>query len=327
MKPAAIRDIALRVLVSLGAVGLIIYFLHDKLGESLNILRHDVRWEGVLFAAFLQIIALGFLAARLRYVFQVQKIHVTFKESFYLGIVALFFNLFLPSAVGGDVAKAYYAYKHSGKKMESTTSVILDRLMGFAALILMALAALAIAHGDIHDARIDHLVYLALGLMVVTILFFASKRFARVFRFLAILIPSEKWKERLVNIYHAIHNYRHHRGILALCIGLSFVAQIFFVMIHYCLARSLGVDAPLVIFFMLVPLVAIISMAPSIGGLGVREAGITYLFGRIMPTEHALALSLLVDTLLYGFSFLSGIIFALKGGLKQKEFRDMESIQ
>ncbi|MBI3313316.1 MAG: flippase-like domain-containing protein [Candidatus Omnitrophica bacterium] len=321
------RDIIIRISISLGAVFLLLYFLRDKLSESINILRQDVDWRWMIVAISLHLTALSILAVRLRLVFKVQKIFVTFGESFYLGIVALFFNLFLPSAVGGDLAKAYYAYKHSGKKMEATTSVILDRLMGFIALILMALTALLISHSDIHDARIDHLVYFALALMILTILFFGSKRFARIFTFLSILIPSEKWKSRLAAIYHAIHNYRHHRGILALSISLSFIAQFCFVLIHYCLAIALGVHTSPSIFFILVPLVAIISMAPSIGGLGVREAGVTYLFSRIMPTERALALSLLLDALLYGFSFASGIIYTMRGSLKTKEFREMEAIE
>jgi hypothetical protein len=59
-------------------------------------------------------------------------------------------------------------------------------------------------------------------------------------------------------------------------------------------------------------------MLPSLGGLGVREAGSVYLFSRYMETERALALSLLMDCLIYGFSLLAGAFYAVKGGLKEK---------
>jgi hypothetical protein len=59
-------------------------------------------------------------------------------------------------------------------------------------------------------------------------------------------------------------------------------------------------------------------MAPSIGGLGVREASVLYLFSRYLPSERAFALTLLMDIVIYSFSIGSGIWYAFRGGLKQK---------
>ena len=320
-------SVAGRVFVSFIAIGLIAYVLRDKLDESIHILKTEVNWPWFFFAVFIFSVSLVILAVRLFYVFRVQEIIISFKESLYLGFVGLFFNLFFPSAVGGDVAKAYYAYKHSGKKIAATTAVLLDRLMGFVALILMAIIALFFYSKQLNDPRIDHFIYLFLGIMLFTMLFFASKRFARLFQFLLILIPSPKWRERMSDVYHAIYQYKSHRGILLLCLFLSFVAQVFFVWVHYCLAVSLGTNYSPWVFFIFVPIITIISMAPSLSGLGVREAGAIYLFSRIMPSERALALSLLLDMLTYGFSFSSGILYALRGGLKKKLIHEMEELK
>jgi hypothetical protein len=62
----------------------------------------------------------------------------------------------LPSAVGGDVVKAFYAYKHSGKKIESATSVLLDRLLGFVAIIVMATIGLMCFSKEAGNAYIDY---------------------------------------------------------------------------------------------------------------------------------------------------------------------------
>ena len=77
-------------------------------------------------------------------------------------------------------------------------------------------------------------------------------------------------------------------------------------------------------FFVLVPVISIVAMAPSLGGLGVREAGSVYLFSRFMSSQEALAISLLMDLIVYGMCFISGIIYALKGGLKRAVIHDME---
>ncbi len=75
------------------------------------------------------------------------------------------------------------------------------------------------------------------------------------------------------------------------------------------------------------PVISIVSMAPSIGGLGVREASVLYLFSRYLSPERALALTLLVDILIYSFSIGSGIWYAFRGGLKSKELAEMEIMQ
>jgi uncharacterized membrane protein YbhN (UPF0104 family) len=203
----------------------------------------------------------------------------------------------------------------------------LDRLMGFAALILMAVAALALFHDQLNDAKINRLVYIFLGIMLFSVLFLGSKRFARNFKIFSFLIPSGKWKQKLSDVYHAIYQYKRHMDTLLFTIFLSFVGQSMFVLLHYWVVRSLGIDIGVLIFFLFVPLIAIVSMAPSVGGLGVREAGIIFFFKRFMPTERALALSLLLDMLIYGYSLGSGIVYAMRGGLKSRVIHEMEELE
>ena len=113
-------------------------------------------------------------------------------------------------ALGGDVARAYYAYKHSGKKIASATSIFLDRLLGFVAIITMALLGLLCFSRETSNAYIDYAVYGACGALVFAIAFFASRRFARLFKGLKFLIRGVKWKKRLEDVYYAIYGYRHH---------------------------------------------------------------------------------------------------------------------
>jgi uncharacterized membrane protein YbhN (UPF0104 family) len=63
-----------------------------------------------------------------------------------------------------------------------------------------------------------------------------------------------------------------------------------------------------------------------LGGLGVREAGGIYLFSRFMTPEKALALTLLMNLIIYGYSLASGVLFAVKGGLKVKTIHEMEEL-
>jgi uncharacterized protein (TIRG00374 family) len=54
---------------------------------------------------------------------------------YYLG---MYFNFFLPSAIGGDVFKVYYLNKETGRLSASTASVFLDRDVGMGGLLIAA---------------------------------------------------------------------------------------------------------------------------------------------------------------------------------------------
>jgi uncharacterized protein (TIRG00374 family) len=317
----------LRFVISFAAIGLILYFMRGKIHESMAILRHEVIWGWIAVAVVGYFIGLAIIAVRLKWVFKVQDIHMTFRECYHLGFVGLFYNLMLPSAVGGDVAKAVYAYKHSGKKIESATSILLDRLLGFLATILMATIGLMCFSKEADSPYIDYAVFGALGVFTFFGVFFASRRFARLFKGLLRLIPSEKFKIRLAEIYHAIYGYRHHRGPVMAAVVLSFIGQVVFITTNYWVACAIGADISYWKFFILIPVISIVSMAPSIGGLGVREASFLYLFSRYLPQERALAYTLLMDLLTYSFSIGSGIWYAFRGGLKKKDFDEMEMMQ
>ena len=318
----------LRFVISFAAIGLIVFFMRGKLQESMAILRHEVVWGWFVVASVGYLIGLAIIAVRLQCVFRVQDIHMTFGECYHLGFVGLFYNLMLPSAVGGDVVKAVYAYKHSGKKIESATSVLLDRLLGFLATILMAVIGLMYFSKEVESSYVDYAVYGALAMIVFFITFFASRRFARLFKGFAHFIPKEKWRMRLAEIYHAIYGYRHHRGPVLVAVLLSFAGQAIFISTNYWLALSIGATIDYWKFFILIPVISIVSMAPSIGGLGVREASVLYLFGRYLPPERALALTLLMDLQLYAFSIGAGIWYAFRGGLEKKELdSEMEMMQ
>lgn len=318
---------SLRIIISLGSFLLLLYVLRDKIRPALDLLSHDVSWKWFGLSTFFYVGALSLFTFRILQVFKVQHVRMTFFEAFYLNFIGLFFNLFLPSAVGGDVVKAYYAYKYSGKKLASTTVVILDRILGFVALITMAMFAVLYCSKEINDPRINKLIYTVVGVMIFSSVFFLNKRFAMLFSALGRLIPSGKWRQRLEDLYHAIHEYRNHRWVLLNSIFLSFGGQVLINLCYFGIARSMGVSMDLWVFFLIVPIVNIISMVPSIGGLGVREASVIYLYGQFMPAERAIAISLLLNAIIYGCSLLGGILFAFRGGLKAQEIGEIESLK
>lgn len=61
--------------------------------------------------------------------------------------VGLFFNLFLPSTVGGDFSRCYYLSKGTGKYVNAFYSVLADRTVGIAVLFLFASVGILVGPG------------------------------------------------------------------------------------------------------------------------------------------------------------------------------------
>ena len=70
---------------------------------------------------------------------RVQGMYMSWRRSIMLFFVGLFFNLFMPGYTGGDFARLYYLMREfPDKKKEAILTVVMDRLIGMAALVLTA---------------------------------------------------------------------------------------------------------------------------------------------------------------------------------------------
>ena len=132
---------SIRVAISLFFVLICAYLLRDKWKRAVSILRNmDFCIFGLVL--FLFIIINLIAASRLYLVLRIQKVGVPIHKVLYLNFVGLFFNLFLPSSLGGDAVKAYYLSKNSGTTMKIVSSIVIDRLLGLSGVICVALSTL-----------------------------------------------------------------------------------------------------------------------------------------------------------------------------------------
>ena len=213
----------------------------------------------------------------------------------------MFFSLCLPSSIGGDVVKAFRVGDTTPRRLLAGCSVLADRLTGLSALGVLAGAALAareyVARTARHarrrrDARGGGAGRIPARRFVSRPTDRAHSRAARGpgVRLATPAIPAASRPDRESR---RLELRRADGGAAA--VGL--------------IARALGVDQPLSLWFSVVPLVALVMVLPiSIGGFGVRENAMTLLLSEQgVPGEKAVAVGLL-----WG---LSTIIMGLIGGL------------
>ncbi|HPN66691.1 MAG TPA: lysylphosphatidylglycerol synthase transmembrane domain-containing protein, partial [Candidatus Omnitrophota bacterium] len=123
-------SVFLRVAVSLTFIGLLLWVFRKDIPDILRTLN-GIRYPEFLLAVSFNLLAIIIVSYRLKVMLKVQGLRLTVMESAYLTFVGNFFNNFLPTSIGGDIVKAYYATKKSERKLESFSAVFFDRFFGF----------------------------------------------------------------------------------------------------------------------------------------------------------------------------------------------------
>ena len=236
----------------------------------------------------------------------------TLSESFW---VALFFNNFLPSNIGGDVVRIADTSQLAGSKTLATTVVLVDRVLGLFAMLTVGAtgAATARAFGvDIPGAGWLELAALA-ALAVCIPLFVAPRLLDALLRPLRAL--NQAWvSDRLALLQETLGRFRAQPsslvGALAGAVGVQLVIVVFYALT----ARSLSIPLPVLMAGVLVPVALAVQMAPvSINGFGLREAVFSFFFVRFgLGVEAGVAVSLLGTALVMLFSLGGGALFLLR---------------
>ncbi|MBI4395205.1 MAG: flippase-like domain-containing protein [Candidatus Omnitrophica bacterium] len=318
------NSLFLRVAISILSLAFVYYSVRGEVVEGFSHLKNALILP-LLIALLLNFISLAVVTFRISKILSIQHLHLSFSRLYYLWVISLFFNLFLPSAIGGDIAKAYYIYKDTGKKMASAISILIDRFFGLMATVSIGFLAFLIGRRHIEDPRIGQTLLWMGGLVLVGILFFVSRRFSKRIRFLLLGLSPRRFHEKLQKLFEAFDLYRRRRKDFGVVYLYSILAQVLFIFMVYFIATSIDIHLPIAIFFLFMPLILIVSMIPSIGGLGVREAATVYLFKTYIPLDQAVAFTLIFDLFLYGIGCACGILYAIRGGASIKELEQIEN--
>ena len=248
-----------------------------------------------------------------------QDVPVPFHTLFGSFSVALFFNNFLPSNIGGDVVRIADTAKIARSKTLAATVVLADRIMGMMALILVAasgatFAAAAHGHGVLPIAPVWLWAALACGLAGgVPVLLFPSLA-GLLLRPLLVIHP--EWVGgRIGTITNTLKRFRRHLGPVVTCFFGAVFVQMATVAFHFAVAHALGIHISVFDIAVVVPMAGVVQMLPvSVNGFGVREAMFSFYFSRIgLPIEQAILLSLTATALVMLYSLTGALVLVGRG--------------
>jgi uncharacterized protein (TIRG00374 family) len=207
---------------------------------------------------------------------------------------SIFFNCLPFGTVGGDVARVWLARRFALSLSQIVLSILVDRVVTVAALIILALATLpSISSPLAVTAWFGGAAILIAGVLGILLLGVIERLLGR-------------WRKRRL-IHHVLrmaeelHQMRTLSGLVALWFALASGACSAFG--AYCIARSLGIGVRPVPMIAVISIMTLVVALPiSVAGWGVREISLVALLGLLgVDREAALALSVelgLISTLL-----------------------------
>jgi uncharacterized protein (TIRG00374 family) len=232
--------------------------------------------------------------------------------------VGQFANNFLPTSVGGDAMRVLALGRRSGNYARASASVFMERLTGFLALSAIALGAMVVTTTDRFGLRLKTAPALAwtttgfaLAALAAATLAFASpwllRRYHRLLPGLA--------RQPLGRIAEALGEYADNPGTLVTVMLLSLLFHATWIGMHLVSGLALGIDAPPLIYALMVPLTDIIGLAPIfVNNVGARDLVFSVYLRQVgVPEASALALAFTAFSIRLAVSSIGGLVLLFGG--------------
>jgi glycosyltransferase 2 family protein len=262
----------------------------------------------VAVALYIAIVALS--TWRWRVLLQAQGYEAPLRQLSASYLVANFFNNFLPGNIGGDLVRVRDSSRLTGSTTASVAVVAIDRILGFSALFVLALAAFLAGPPVLRNLRgvVPALVVLTSIFSVLAYVFFRPGTARRIMA--ATGLNAVAWlREPFDVVQAAVDVYRQQVGAVWLAFGASVALQSLVVCYFWAVAHALRIPLTLSSCFLVVPLCILAQAVPiSFNGWGIRESVFVLYFGQLgVPRDSTMAFSLAGASLMVLLS-LAGVI-------------------
>lgn len=280
---------ALKIVLSLALLGVALYYAGVQ--KTLSALSSANLWMapvGVaiyLASQWISAYRWQFLAKRLAF-------DLPLRQFFDYYMLGMYFNLFLPGSIGGDVSRVYYLAKgQNRRKREALLTLLAERGVGMVALLLLTGLLCALPAATPIPLWTRQIVWLLCAGMITG---YAALRLAPVER-LAGRFPA-------LSLLVQAQPYWRDTPLLAKSVAVSLWVQGMMIAIQLMIAHALGISISPLYLTATYGLVTLVSITPLFfNGVGVREGAYQWLLMKVgVPAHTALAFGLywfLISTL------------------------------
>jgi uncharacterized membrane protein YbhN (UPF0104 family) len=287
--------------------GLLLYFSLRlvNIDALIERLRHlEPGW--LLLAVVLMATQLLPLSVRWRQITISCGTDMGFPRTLQINFIAAFFNQVLPSTVGGDGVRIWFAARRGAGWANATYSVLLDRIFGVFVLALVVAACLPWTLQLIREpAPRAVLLVLACGAIAgPLIVLLTGTHFDRWLRQWTITRHVAAAAEAAARTCRSVQS-------AAIVLGCSIVIHLLTISAAWCCVKAVAAPVGFAHVLFLMPPVLLIATVPiSIAGWGVRESSMIAAFAYAgLPESDGLTLSVLFGAASFVIGIIGGIVW------------------
>ena len=238
-------------------------------------------------------------------------LHVSAFRTWAYYMIGMFYNLILPTSVGGDVVRAYEMGKYTRNQAKALASVFVERYTGIIVLLLFSLIAVFINTWQFNLSMITFsLGAFSIALAIIGWLAFDQRSFGLVKRlFSGRHTFVDKILSKIESLQNAVIGYRKDKAALTWAFLNSIIFYILAILNVFTTAKIFSIDIDLNAVILATPVIMLLMNIPfSIGNHGIMEFAFTMTFeilglGAILGLSTALMIRLK--------SFLDGAVGAI----------------
>ena len=250
--------------------------------------------RGGLFVLAAAVLAgqLTLMGIRWWYLMRFQGLEVGFAATIRLMFIGHFFNFFLPGSTGGDVLRAYLVTRRTASRTVAVATVLLDRFVGLAGMAFLAGVMTLLTWGNPQSRRASLAVAVTLLIIAAAGLVLFSRRIGRAVR-LDTLIDRLPRRENFRIAIDTLRQLPRSGRTVAAAGGMTVGVHLLLAAGIAAMGRALGLDVPVGLYFLFVPVIYILAAIPvSIGGLGVVEGMYVVFFAQSPGVDASAVLAL-----------------------------------
>lgn len=306
---AAARSFWVRLLVTAGLLALVAAQIEwDAMADRIA----SGRPAWAVAAVMLVGLALVVGALRWQALLRVADVRLRYRDLGRIYAISTFGSTFLPTNVGGDVARALLVARRGRLLGLTAITVLVDRAAAFAGLIAVAIAACVLEPGAVPSTQATALWTIS-GICVVAALVLGAL-LAWPPRRTGARIPA-----RVAGWLAVVRDYalacRRRPAVMLGVLGASVVYQVLVVLETCALARAFSIDLTFAMAAVAVALVTLVMLVPlSVAGFGIREGGyVALLAGAGVSATDATLISLASVAALFVVGLPGAYLLARRG--------------
>lgn len=229
-----------------------------------------------------------------------------------LYLIGKFFSNFLPSMVGGDVARAYMLGREISSHSTSTASVLMERATGMVGLAFLAGIFSIINYRILGNPIISiSITFAVVGCVIAIILFYWPPFKGLILKIISIVPVIKRFTLKFERLINALEYFRPHYRLLFLSLLFSMAFHLLASINIYVTSLSIGFEPSFRDIIVITPVILMLTMIPvSPNNIGWWEWCFSILLANAGATAaEGLAVALTLRAVALVVSLIGGLLF------------------